>query len=29
VADDTQLFTFDPDHEMLAFPISGLNLYRA
>ncbi len=26
VADDSHLFTFDPDHAMLAFPIAGLKL---
>lgn len=26
VADDTHLYTFDPDHAMLAFPIAGLKL---
>jgi hypothetical protein len=26
VVDDTHLFTFDPDHAMLAFPIAGLKL---
>lgn len=26
VADDTHLFTFDPDHAMLAFPIETMKL---
>ena len=26
IADDSHLFTFDPDHAMLAYPIAGLKL---
>jgi hypothetical protein len=29
VADDTHLFTFDPDHAMLAFPIAALKLLQS